>query len=63
MCFPEMSAELTASQKQVELLQTRLTTTEDQVENLEAGREGNYTRIMFSLCMYERRVLKHFELY
>ena len=30
--FPEMAAELTASQRQVELLQTRLSTSEDQIE-------------------------------
>ena len=36
-----MAAELTASQKQVELLQTRLSTTEDQVEKLTTESEGN----------------------
>ena len=55
MCFPDVAAELSASQKQVELhstklstngqqievLHTRLTTTEDQLGNLTRESEGN----------------------
>ena len=36
-----MAAELTASQKQTELLHTRLGTTEEQVEKLTTESEGN----------------------
>ena len=65
MCFPEMAAELSASQKQVELhstklstngqqievLHTRLRTNEEQLQNLEAETEGNQSRTMFRQCM------------
>ena len=65
ICFPEMAAELSASQKQVELhntklstngqqievLHTRLSTNEEQLQNLETETEGNQSRTMFRQCM------------
>ena len=55
-----MAAKLNAcSQKQAEVLQTRLGTSEDQVEKSTKEFEGNQTSMLFSQCMYEIPLLNN----
>ena len=56
ICFPEMADELTASQKQVEVLQSRVSTSEDQIQTRLSATEDQVQSLLIRVSTSEDQV-------